>query len=121
MNHGDVKPPKGWTSRPNFTPSQLLTADQLNRLMDEQRGRLEALTRGLHGHGVIHGFAAKLGENGLSLEIGAGMALDRHGRLLCWPGGPFAHCDEVKIPQIAGDYVLCVHYARREQPGRGCG
>lgn len=120
MAEADPRGPRGWTKRPLFSPSQMLTAEQLNLMMEEQRGRTEKLMRGLHGHGVIFGLAVTQ-EGQKPLNVSCGMALDRHGRLLHWPGGAVTPAELVPIPKCEGRFTLLIHYARREVPGNGCG
>lgn len=125
MSDADLKSPRRWTRRPLFSPSQLLTAQQLNALMDEQRAHSEMLMRALHGHGIIFGFAVGLFEQqpggSKCLKISCGMALDRHGRLLRWPDGTLCYCEIANEPECAGSYTLSVHYAERRAPEGGCG
>jgi hypothetical protein len=110
-----------WSRRPLFSPSQMLTAEQLNLMMDEQRNLTEKLMRGLHGHGVVFGLAATREEGPTPLKVSCGMALDRHGRLLHWPGGPVTPAELVSMPECKDPFTLSIHYARREVPGGGCG
>lgn len=121
MADADPRAPRRWTRRPLFSPSQMLTAEQLNLMMEDQFARTEKLMRGLHGHGVIFGLAATLEEGPTPLTVSCGMALDRHGRLLHWPGGTVAPPDLVPIPECEDRFTLSIHYARREVPGGGCG
>ncbi|MEA3016219.1 MAG: hypothetical protein QOI38_941, partial [Sphingomonadales bacterium] len=79
MADADPKAPRRWTRRPLFSPSQMLTAEQLNLMMEEERGRTEMLMRGLHGNGVIFGLAVTREPGPTSLTVTCGMALDRHG------------------------------------------
>ena len=135
MHDADLKPLRRWTRRPLFSPSQMLTAQQLNTVVDDQRARSEMLMRALHGHGVIFGFAASLFEptrlkgnpslpanlgpkGSTRLKIGCGMALDRHGRLLHWPEGTLRYCEIVNETKCAGIFTVSVHYAER-RPGHG--
>ena len=46
-----------WPRRPHFAPNQRLTAQQLNAIMDDELRRQRLLTRALHGHGVVFGYA----------------------------------------------------------------
>jgi hypothetical protein len=110
-----------WTRRPLFAPTQMLTAEQLNLMMDEQRARIEKLMRGLHGNGVVFGLAVTRPQGSAALAISCGMALDRHGRLLSWDGGDVKLADIAAPPECAGRFTLSIHYARREDPGGGCG
>ena len=121
MADADPRAPRRWTRRPLFSPTQMLTAEQLNLMMDEQRARTEKLMRGLHGSGVIFGLAVTRGELPTQLIVSCGMALDRHGRLLHWPGGPVTAPELVAMPECADPFTLSIHYARREVPGGGCG
>lgn len=137
MSEADLKSPRRWTRRPIFSPSQMLTAQQLNALIDDQRAHSEMLMRGLHGHGVIFGFAVTLHDprppipnkypalsipgGSPDLEISCGMALDRHGRLLHWPAEALAYGEVVNRPDCAGSYTLLAHYAERRMPKGGCG
>jgi hypothetical protein len=138
MHDADLKPLRRWTRRPLFSPSQMLTAQQLNMVVDDQRAHSEMLMRALHGPGVIFGYAATLceparlagdpnlpdnrGPTGSTwLKISCGMALDRHGRLLHWPEGALSYCEIVNETKCAGTFTLSVHYAERRSPGGGCG
>jgi len=121
MADADPRAPRRWTRRPLFSPSQMLTAEQLNLMMDEQCARTEKLMRGLHGNGVIFGLAVTREEGPTPLSVSCGMALDRHGRLLHWGGGAVTDGDLVPMPQCKGTFTLSIHYARREGPGGGCG
>ncbi len=138
MSDADLKPLRRWTRRPLFSPSQMLTAQQLNALIDDQRAHSEMLMRALHGHGVIFGYAVKLSErrrlagrsdlpadqgpNGSTkLKISCGMALDRHGRLLHWPDGILDYSEIVNETKCPGTFILSVHYAERRSPKGGCG
>lgn len=62
MTEADLASPRRWTRRPRFSPNQLLTAEQLQTLLDGQRAHSEMLMRALHGEGVIFGFAVAPGE-----------------------------------------------------------
>ena len=81
-----------WPRRPHFAPNQRLTAQQLNAIMDDELRRQRLLTRALHGHGVVFGYALT-DENGHlvlkdhCIDISCGLIIDRHGRDLYWPGG----------------------------------
>lgn len=119
MADADPRAPKLWTRRPLFSPSQMLTAEQLNLMMEEQRALTQKLMRGLHGHGVIFGLAVTREAGSTSLRVSCGMALDRHGRLLYWPDA--AVTEFVPMPDCEGAFTLSIHYARREVPGGGCG
>ena len=138
MSDADLKPVDRWIRRPLFSPSQMLTAQQLNLLMEGQRRQSDMLMRALHGHGIIFGYAVSLfaGRRAQGPAVAAalkrgklwvecGMALDRHGRLLNWPDDTLAFCDIVNRPKrdqdCAGWYTLRVHYARRRVPKGGCG
>ncbi|MEA3048484.1 MAG: hypothetical protein QOG84_320 [Sphingomonadales bacterium] len=138
MSDADLKPPRRWTRRPLFSPDQMLTAQQLNTLIDGQREHGERLMRALYGPGVLFGFAvglsdpgrlpgnppvdANLGPKGSTrLEISCGMALDRHGRLLHWPEGSLPYCEIVTETGCAGTFTLSAHYAERRSAHGGCG
>jgi hypothetical protein len=121
MADADPRAPRRWTRRPLFAPTQKLTAEQLNLMMDDQRARTEKLMRGLHGNGVIFGLAVTREEGPTPLTVSCGMALDRHGRLLHWPGGAVRQGDLVAMPECKDPFTLSIHYARREVPGGGCG
>ncbi|MGZ8284039.1 MAG: hypothetical protein ACXW27_00360 [Allosphingosinicella sp.] len=138
MQNADLKPLRRWTRRPFFSPSQMLTAQQLNTLMDGQRTHSERLMRALHGQGVIFGFGVNLFEpkrrpgdpnvdanrgpaGSKRVKIGCGMALDRHGRLLHWPEGILSYREIVNEMGCAGTFTLSVHYAERRSGDGGCG
>jgi hypothetical protein len=121
MADADPRAPRDWTRRPLFSPSQVLTAEQLNLMMAEQRAQTEKLMRGLHGNGVIFGLAVTREEGPTRLGVSCGMALDRHGRLLHWSGGAVTAAELVLMPDCEETFTLSIHYARREVPGGGCG
>lgn len=132
MADADPNPTRRWTRRPLFSANQMLTAQQLNTLMDEQRAHSERLMRGLHGHGVVFGLAVAIRPLGGGfanqaprpsgdLDISCGMALDRHGRLLHWAGGRLCFEEIVNRTNCPGRYRLSAHYARLETPSGGCG
>jgi hypothetical protein len=99
----------------------MLTAEQLNLMMEDERGRTEKLMRALHGNGVIFGLAVTREDGPAALQVSCGMALDRHGRLLHWLGGAVRPAELVPPPDCKGLFTLSIHYARREVPGGGCG
>jgi len=121
MADADPGAKRGWTRRPLFAPTQMLTAEQLNLMMEEQRSRTDKLMRGLHGNGVVFGLAVTRPQGSAALAVSCGMALDRHGRLLHWPGGPVELKEIAVPPECAGRFTLSIHYARREVSGSGCG
>lgn len=128
MPDAELKMPGRWTRRPSFAPSQMLTAEQLTTLIESQRTQSERLMRALHGPGVIFGLAVSgPSEKDLSedcepqLRISCGMALDRHGRLLRWPGGALTYGEIVNRTNCAGTFLLMAHYAERTEPRGGCG
>ena len=145
MLEADTKSPQRWTRRPLFSPSQVLSAEQLNRAVESQRETTAMLMRALHGSGVIFGYAVTPGERRQAvrdgegtgrpqqaqaeqacptwLDITCGMALDRHGRLLHWPGGKlyFDSPELVGEKHCAGEYTLRVHFAERRLGKGGCG
>lgn len=120
-----AQPP--WSVRPRFAPRQLLTAKQLNQGLKDELSRQRLLNRALHGHGVVFGYGLTSDESGnLDVEGGCteltcGLALDRHGRMLYWPGGRIGmHHMVGKQPDCGGSYTLLAHYAEREDPPDGC-
>ena len=119
---------EAWSRRPHFAPKQLLTAHQLNEALEDELKRQRLLNRALHGHGVVFGYALTRDQEGDLLtkkgcvQLGCGLALDRHGRMLYWPGGWVCMSQIVgKLPDCEGSYSLCVHYAERSMPPDGCG
>ena len=62
MIEADLASPQRWTRRPRFSPNQMLTAQQLQTLLNGQREHSAMLMRALHGRGVIFGFAVTPGE-----------------------------------------------------------
>lgn len=138
MSDADLKSPGRWTRRPLFSPDQMLTAQQLNALVDERRGHSEMLMRALHGNGIIFGYAVELSEprrpvpgekdgdksersGSTRLAISCGMALDQHGRLLRWPEGLLDYCELANEQDCPGLFTLSVHYAERRVAKGGCG
>lgn len=119
--------PSSWSSRPHFAPRQLLTAEQLNAGLQDELDRQRRLSRAIHGYGVVVGFALTTDDDGdLDLQRGcpqlsAGLALDRHGRMLNWGGGRLGLRDLVgEQPDCEGRYTLFAHYAVRPPAADGC-
>ena len=108
-----------WSTRPHFSARQFLTADQLNTGLDDELWRQRLLNRAVLGHGVVFGFGIHTDdEQGDDLkgclELTCGLAIDRHGRMLYWPGGRIGPGDIVgQQPECEGCYTLSVHYAER--------
>ncbi|OJF14192.1 hypothetical protein [Couchioplanes caeruleus] len=116
-----------WSQRPSFRPRQVLTAEQLNRGLEDELNRQRLLNRAVHGYGVVLGFGPVVDEDGdlvlrhECLEITTGLALDRHGRMLYWPGGHLGVRDTVgERLTRPGHYTLYAHYARRPPLTDGC-
>jgi hypothetical protein len=117
-----------WSRRPVFVPRQVLTAEQLNAGLDDALARQRLLNRAMHGTGVVFGLALAVDGQGRlatergSIEIGCGLALDRHGRMLYWPGGRLALDHLVgQRPCSPGPYTLRIHYAEEVTPPTRCG
>lgn len=117
-----------WSTRPTFTPRQMLTAQQLNAGLDDELKRQRLLNRAVHGYGVVLGLGLVVADSGeLDLDRGClrltgGLALDRHGRMLVWKGGRIGLDDLVdKPPTAEGHYTLCMHYAARPPVTDDCG
>lgn len=115
-----------WSRLPVFRPGGRLTAEQLNTALDDAIKRERLLNLALHGVGIVHGFDLRMRDDGdgpyiegCRLWLGCGLALDRWGRVLYWPGGWIAVDDTIgQAPDRAGSYTLLVHYAERaEAPG----
>lgn len=139
MSDADLKPLGRWTRRPLFSPNQMLTAQQLNGLMAEERERSEMLMRALHGHGIVFGYAvdpppqsrppapddsgsrAPARGGSSRLEISCGLAIDRHGRPLRWPGGELCYRDLANEQDCPGRFTLSVHHAEQRAVRSGCG
>jgi hypothetical protein len=109
-----------WSSRPNFRPRQLLTAEQLNASLEDELMRQRLLNRAVHGYGVVVGLGLAVRADGVldvdrgCLELTGGLALDRHGRMLYWKGGRLGMDDIVgQRPDHEGEYTLCAHFACR--------
>lgn len=116
-----------WSRRPNFAPRQLLTAKQLNAGLGDELMRQRLLNRSLYGYGVVLGLGLSTDEEGNvvtesgCVELGCGLALDRHGRMLYWRGGWIGMHDIVgPLPDCEGHYTLCLHYSERIQKPDGC-
>jgi len=116
-----------WSRRPIFRPRQVLTAEQLNEGLKDEFDRQRLLNRGVHGYGVVLGFGPVVNDEGAlkldhgCFELTAGLAFDRHGRMLYWPGGHVSMRDIVgERPHEAGQYTLVAHYARRPPQIGGC-
>ena len=121
MAEADSRVTQRWTRRPLFSPNQMLTAEQLNLMMEAQGSLTKKSMRALHGKGVIFGLAVTLEEGPTPLAVSCGMALDRHGRLLHWAGGAVTPAELVAMPECADRFTLSIHHARRQVPGSGCG
>ena len=131
MPHTEHSNTADWTKRPIFRRKQLLTADRLNRICDNQASRLRRTLLGLAGPGVVHGFNISTNSEGMcdiqqgAIYVGCGLALDCWGRQLYWTGG-WVHISQLagKKPEHVGCYRFRVHYAERRERGEdhcGCG
>src|SRR5512147_1054498 len=111
---------ESWAQRPVFHKGQKLTAESLNRVYERHAQQLRQAILGIAGVGVVYGFAIETDaerrcrvQNGC-IHIGCGLAFDRHGRALFWPGGWISVRQLAgKQPQEPGKYTLWVHYAER--------
>ncbi|MFI0237578.1 hypothetical protein [Streptomyces sp. NPDC016845] len=115
-----------WSHRPHFTPRQSLTAEQLNAGLDDETRRRRLLNQAIHGYGAVIGLGPVIGDNNRlplhdCLEVTAGLALDRHGRMLYWPGGR-VHLDALagRHPDHEGFHTLSVHYAAQPPATDDC-
>ena len=122
MADADPRAPRRWTRRPLFSPSQMLTAEQLNLMMDDQRARTEKLMRGLHGHGVIFGLAVTREEGPTPLEGEL-----RHGARPPRAPAPLGRAAPSRRT-ICAEMPECEDRSRSRStmrgarfPGRGCG
>jgi hypothetical protein len=116
-----------WSHRPEFSPRQILTAEQLNDGFQDDLTRQRIIHRALHGYGVVIGFGLPVREDGTlhlehkRLQIGEGLALDRYGRMLVWKGGQLGLDDLAgDPPEEAGAYTLIAHYAIRTPDRDDC-
>jgi hypothetical protein len=116
-----------WSRRPEFSPRQILTAEQLNDGFQDALLRQQIINRAIHGHGVVIGFGLSVQEEGAldlqdqCLQLGEGVALDRHGRMLVWKGGRLGIDDLAgEHPGGTGTYTLIAHYAVRTPNGDDC-
>ena len=123
MSNKTVEKTQPWSRRPQFEPRQLLTAQQLNAVNTDELFRQRLLNKAVHGYGVVYGFgleadlSGKVTTHNGCVEVSAGLAFDRHGRMLYWPGGLIGVDDTVSpTPEHEGQYTLRVHYAEREHP-----
>lgn len=96
--------------RPHFREGQLLTADALNAQQADSIDRLRLLARAMFGRGVVFGYALDREDKGY-LKVSCGLALDRYGREVFWPGGVVGLTDLISLPPKPGRYTLSVHYA----------
>lgn len=124
-HHGEDR--QAWSRRPLFTPRQKLTAEQLNLGLKDELDRQRILNRAVHGYGVVIGYGLSVcGDGSLDLrhghlELGDGLALDRHGRMLVWKQGRLGMDDIVgELPIKAGAYTLTAHYAVRTPDQDDC-
>jgi hypothetical protein len=124
-NHGVIR--KAWSRRPAFLPKQNLTAEQLNAGLEDELKRQRILNRATYGYGVVIGYGLSVRDDGAlvlqkgHLQLGKGLALDRHGRMLVWEGGWIGMDDIVgEPPENEGPYTLIAHYAVRAPDRGGC-
>lgn len=124
-NHGEGR--DVWSRRPSFMPRQSLTAEQLNAGSRDLLTRQQLINRAVHGYGVVLGYGLTVHDNGHldlrhgRLELSGGLALDRYGRMLVWPGGRLGIDDIVgRRPEKAGFYTLTAHYAVRTPEDNDC-
>ena len=112
-----------WMTRPQFREHQRLSAERLNRVIEGHVARLRHALLGLAGPGVIYGYAMQVGSDNCAgeLHVGPGLAVDRYGRQLFWPGGVLRlHQLAGGQPREPGPYLLLAHYAELEQDIEDC-
>lgn len=111
-----------WSRTPNYRPGAKLTAEQLNEALADAVRRDRLVNVAMHGVGVAFGFAIKSNEDGRMIvrdgciHLSCGLAFDKYGRMLFWPGGPLSVADIVgHKPDCEGRYTLSVHYAEKTE------
>ncbi|MBF9031634.1 hypothetical protein HKCCE3408_14630 [Rhodobacterales bacterium HKCCE3408] len=114
-----------WSKLPVYRPGAKLSADQLNAQIADTLTRDRMLNLGLHGVGIVYGFNVKTDDHGKpevrknAIHVGCGLALDRYGRMLFWPGGWLSFDQIIGCPpEHPGCYTLRVHYAEKGDRGR---
>ena len=118
-----------WTRRPVFQDPERYSPERFNRIGEYQDARLRHALLGVAGSGVISGYDIETDDKGCcrvkdgGVYISCGLAIDRFGRMLYWPGGWVALQDFAgNPPEDAGRYTLKVHYAERRRSADGeCG
>ena len=124
MTKDSDRPDPCWSKLPVYRPGGKLSAEQLTAGQDDTLLRDRLLTRALHGIGVVFGLDIETTDDGQvkvcdnCIHIGCGLALDRHGRMLYWPGGRLCYDDLIGCkPSGEGCYTLKIHYAERPDKG----
>jgi hypothetical protein len=69
--------------RPRFFPGQMLTADDLRDEQEYQRERRRRHLRTLHGFGVVNGFDVARDDDGWTIHVEPGHAIDSEGNEIC--------------------------------------
>ena len=123
--HTTVAGQEPWSKRPRFAPRQLLDAERLNAVLDDELKRQRLLNVALHGWGVVFGFGVGFPDTGPDRRrarascvlVTCGLALDAFGRMLHTEDRWLSLAElEGPVPSRAGTYTLLVHHAERLDP-----
>lgn len=111
--------------RNNYFEGKRITAHSFNVEQKYMIGRRRLINRAVHGWGVVYGYGIKINED-KSVTIGAGLALDEHGRELVLidstnglkdvmrlDGCKASSLEKLEDNEAGGKWVLSVHYAER--------
>jgi len=117
-------PANCWSRTPYYRPGGKLSAEQLNASQTDSLMRDRLINVSMHGVGVAFGYEIRTDDHGNividnnCIHISCGLAFDKYGRMLLWPGGWIKIQDIIgNLPNSEGKYTLYVHYAEKSDTG----
>ena len=97
------------TVRPNYFPGRVLTADDFREEQEYHREKHRRHLQMLHGFGVVDGLDVEVANDGATIAIEPGLAIDRYGREIV--------LDDLVVTPIPSDapspICVLVRYAER--------
>lgn len=96
-------------SRPRFFSGQLFTADDLAAEQAYHRAIQRFRNLHTHGYGIVSGLSVQTGDNGTSVTIRPGYAIDGFGREIC-----VSAALKLSLPNNVNRLAVCVGYAETE-------
>jgi hypothetical protein len=91
--------------RPRFFTGKLLTADDLQAEQDYFRGKLRLHNRFLHGWGIVTGLGVTVDQQGTTVAVSPGLALDCAGNELV-----LSAAEQLSLSGLSGRRYVTIEY-----------